>query len=240
MALMDPTDLFGALVRGAFATKPHKRGKKALRYLTGRGSGSFLTAGTMLTAAGVAWGLYDTWQSSQGGQPAAGGQWGGGTPPASAPIPTPGGPAGPAAGGPPPIPGAAAPQGSGPAADIPPAVRRVVQLTISAARADGALGEQERTTILEHAQAIGAGAIVQAELDRTTMLSEIASGVTDPKEKEEMYVLAFSIVRADENVTGAERIYLAQLAANLGLDGATVARLEQDAASRIDGQDEPR
>lgn len=64
--------------------------------------------------------------------------------------------------------------------------------------------------------------------------------MTDPKEKEEMYVLAFSIVRADENVTGAERIYLAQLAANLGLDGATVARLEQDAASRIDGQDEPR
>ena len=41
-------------------------------------------------------------------------------------------------------------------------------------------------------------------------------------------MLAFTIVRADETVSGAERIYLAQLAHQLGLDAATAARLEQD------------
>ena len=42
--------------------------------------------------------------------------------------------------------------------------------------------------------------------------------------KHELYILAFTIVRADENVSGAERIYLAQLAHQLGLDAATVRR----------------
>jgi len=41
-------------------------------------------------------------------------------------------------------------------------------------------------------------------------------------------------VRGDEQPTGAERIYLAQLANLLGLDVATVQELEQKAASRID------
>jgi hypothetical protein len=46
--------------------------------------------------------------------------------------------------------------------------------------------------------------------------------------------LAFSIVRADEQVTGAERVFLARLASLLGLDPPAVARLEREAASRID------
>ena len=33
--------------------------------------------------------------------------------------------------------------------------------------------------------------------------------MTDPAVKKDLYVLAFAIVRADENVSGAERIYLA-------------------------------
>jgi uncharacterized membrane protein YebE (DUF533 family) len=44
-------------------------------------------------------------------------------------------------------------------------------------------------------------------------------------------------VRADEQVNGAERIYLAQLAHLLGLDAATVARLETATAARIDEAD---
>ena len=44
-------------------------------------------------------------------------------------------------------------------------------------------------------------------------------------------MLAYTIVRADEQVTGAERIYLAQLANLLGLDPATVQQLEKDTAS---------
>ena len=51
---MDPTDLLGALVRGAFASKRRKRSTKALRFLTNRQAGSFVNASTMLTAAGLA------------------------------------------------------------------------------------------------------------------------------------------------------------------------------------------
>ena len=58
--------------------------------------------------------------------------------------------------------------------------------------------------------------------------------MTDPEFKEQLYTLAFTIVRADESVTGGERIYLAQLANRLGLDAPAVARLEADAAARID------
>lgn len=67
---MDPTDMLGALVRGAFRAKPRKRATRALRYLTGRGKGSFGSASTLLTAAGVAWGVYETWRSHQVGQAA--------------------------------------------------------------------------------------------------------------------------------------------------------------------------
>ena len=47
-------------------------------------------------------------------------------------------------------------------------------------------------------------------------------------------MLAYTVLRADEQVTGAERIYLAQLANLLGLDPATVAKLETDTGQRID------
>ncbi len=46
----------------------------------------------------------------------------------------------------------------------------------------------------------------------------------------------FGIVRADETVSGGERIYLAQLAHQLGLEPATVERLESEAATRIDAE----
>jgi len=56
--------------------------------------------------------------------------------------------------------------------------------------------------------------------------------------KHELYVLAFTIVRGDETVSGAERIYLAQLAHQLGLDPAAVQRLEIETSVRIDAQPE--
>ena len=54
--------------------------------------------------------------------------------------------------------------------------------------------------------------------------------------KSELYVLAFTIVRADESVSGAERIYLAQLAHQLGLDPAAVQALENETSTKIDSQ----
>jgi uncharacterized membrane protein YebE (DUF533 family) len=105
---------------------------------------------------------------------------------------------------------------------------------VSAARADGVLSAEERALIVEHARAAGIDSTVEQELDRPQPLSEIVSGVTDASRKHDLYVLAFAIVRADESVSGAERIYLAQLAHQLGIDPATAARLEQTTAATID------
>jgi uncharacterized membrane protein YebE (DUF533 family) len=53
-----------------------------------------------------------------------------------------------------------------------------------------------------------------------------------------MYALAVTIARADHGVSGAERIYLAQLAHQLGLDTASVGRLEAEVVARL-GADKP-
>jgi uncharacterized membrane protein YebE (DUF533 family) len=105
---------------------------------------------------------------------------------------------------------------------------------ISAARADGELGPAERERIHAEAREVGAAALVQKELEAPRPLGELVAGVTDPELKEQLYTLAFVIVRADESVTGGERIYLAQLANQLGLDAAAVSRLESAAVARID------
>ncbi len=271
---MDPADLLGALARGAFSTRSHKKSHKALRFLTGGGRGSFVNASTVLGAVGVAWGLFETWQQSQnagiaGGAASGGGtQWAGGSQPLrSTPVPSPGAPpvplpavgVPPGSPVPPPIPGASAPgvvvppplpstarraadaaatpaSPSPGAPDVPPAILRVVQLTVAAARADGTLGPIERDAILGQARGVGAEAVVLRELDRTPPLAEVVGSATDPQERADLYTLAFAIVRADEQVSDSERLFLTQLASALALDAATTMRLEQEAAARIDAE----
>jgi uncharacterized membrane protein YebE (DUF533 family) len=116
------------------------------------------------------------------------------------------------------------------------ALGRVIQLAVSAARADGQLTEQEKTMIMDRAREAGLESIVEAELNQTRPLADIVRGVTDPAVKRDLYVLAFAIVRADEQVSGAERIYLAQLAHQLGLDPAAVQAIETETANKIDQQ----
>jgi uncharacterized membrane protein YebE (DUF533 family) len=106
---------------------------------------------------------------------------------------------------------------------------------ISAARADGELSDVERQAILERARAAGVEALVTGELATATPLNAIVAGIPDSKQRADLYVLAYAIVRADESVSGSERIYLAQLASLLQIDDVTVARLEQDADAGIDG-----
>ena len=60
--------------------------------------------------------------------------------------------------------------------------------------------------------------------------------MTDANERATLYVLAFSVLRGDEQPSGAERIYLAQLANLLGLEPAEADRLEKSAAASIDRQ----
>jgi uncharacterized membrane protein YebE (DUF533 family) len=123
---------------------------------------------------------------------------------------------------------------------VPNEVLRLVRLAISAANADGAMSEQERAAVVSEAQAHGGSELVAAELAQPRPLAEIVSGVTDPAQRATLYVLAYTILRADEQVSGAERIYLAQLANLLGLTPADVQRLEQETGRRIDAQDSPQ
>jgi uncharacterized membrane protein YebE (DUF533 family) len=212
---VDAEDILDGLIRGALGGG-RKRSRGALRSIGG--AGSLINARNLLAAAGVAWGLYETMSQQKPSAPAR--PLGGSTTPPLPPAPRT---------APPPLPGAAA-------GAFPDHVLRLVRLTVSAARADGDLSIDERGVILEQARRVGAEALVTQELQTLRPLAEIVGGVTDPKLKADLYTLAFTLVRADESVTGAERIYLAQLAYQLGLDAAAAARLESEAAAHIDAQ----
>ena len=215
--------LVDEVLRGVFGGR-RKRSTRALRYLTG-GSRSLLSNPTALwTAAGLAWGVIETLQGQgaqvrgeHGAQVGAGAQVPGAQ---GAPVPLP------------PLPNV-----GGASASVPSDVLRLVWLAISAANADGTLKDEERAAIARHAEASGGSDLLAAELSQPRPVAEIVSGVTDPAQRATLYVLAYTILRADEQVSGAERIYLAQLAHLLGLSPADVQRLENDTGQRIDAQE---
>ena len=212
----NPADILSVVLRGAMGRSGRKRARRATNYLTGHGG--FLTASSVLAAAGVAWGIYDSVKGQdvpQGGAVPVGA---GATAPAAF-----------TAGAVPPIPVLPT--------DLPNPVLQMIRLAVSASRADGELSAVEREQILARATAAGLDAIIEPELTQTSRpLSEIVQGVTDPAARQEFYTLAFTIVRADEVVTGAERIYLAQLAHRLGLDPAAVVAIEAETSAKIDAQ----
>lgn len=203
--LNNVADVLGVVLSGTLGRSGRKRARRATSFLTGHRG--FLSASTLMAAAGVAWGIYDTMKNQNQGN-----------------VMVPG------VAGVPPIPSAIE------AAFDP--VARVIRLAISAAKADGTLDERERALIMDRARQAGLESMVEAELAQTRPLAEIVAGVTDPEMKKELYVLAFTIVRADEAVSGAERIYLAQLAYQLGLDAAAAQALETETANTIDTQPE--
>jgi uncharacterized membrane protein YebE (DUF533 family) len=228
---LDIEGLLGSVLRGALGGG-RKRKRGALSYLAG-GRSSFLNASTLLTVAGVAWGL---WESAQASSAAPVTTRAPGAPPAqglAVPPPIPGS----ATAGtgvplttPPPVPGTAAPSG---APAVPPDVLRVLRLTLAAARADGTLEPRERDAILTRARELGAEPLIAAEFDAPRPIAEIVGGVSDPQTRQDLYTLAFAVVRADETLTDGERTWLTALAGQLGLDATTVEKLEQHAASRI-------
>ena len=231
---LDIEGLVGGVLRGVLGSRG-KRSHGTLRYLTGGGQSSFLNASTLLAVAGVAWGLWETAQQQSAVSAA----------PASRPFATP--PPLPQGGllVPPPVPPDMAPvatvippplpQSPVPvtAASVQPDVLRVLRLTLAAARADGTLEPRERDAILARAKEIGAEPLIAAEVDRPKDLAEIAGDVEDQQMRQDLYTLAYAIVRADEQVSDRERTWLSDLAGHLRLDAGTVAGLEQQAASRI-------
>jgi uncharacterized membrane protein YebE (DUF533 family) len=225
---MNPDFLINGVLSSVMGGGGRKRSKKALRYLT-RGQGSFWSnPSTLMTAAGLAWGVFDTLNN----QATTDGQWGGGNAPvppsqaSTSPVSSPSLP---------PLPNVG---GTAPAAAVDEEALRLIRLAVSAANADGVMSDNERAAVLQQAEAAGVAEVVEHELQQRRPLAEIVSGVADPAQRATMYVLAFSILRADEQLTGAERIYLAQLAHLLGLDPATVQRLEKNTSERIDAQGE--
>jgi uncharacterized membrane protein YebE (DUF533 family) len=215
---VNSSDLLSIFLRGAIGSKGRKTARKAARFLSGHSG--FLTASTVLGAAGVAWGLYETLQNQGSTGTPVGATGAAGAARATG-----------ATGAtlvPPPIPGDER--------GFPDDMLRVVRLAVSAARADGTLLPAERVLILSHAREAGVESVVELELSAPRPLSEIVGGITDDQRRRDLYVLAYTIVRADESVSGAERVYLAQLAHQLGLDAATAAALEADTAAKIDVQ----
>jgi hypothetical protein len=227
---MDAQKLLGSLMKSTFSGG-RKPGKRALRALSG-GSGSIINPTTLLAAAGVAWGLYEVARgSSQAGpQPSGMGS--------APPWPAPGGGAATSTPNPavglPPLPVVTS------SATLPPPVDagllRLVRLLISASHADGHSSAAEREQVLACVRPHGdeAVALVEQELGQPRPLREIVSGVQDESLARDLYRFGFALVRGDASVSGAERIWLAQLAHLLRLDAASVAALEADTAARID------
>jgi tellurite resistance protein len=201
-------------------------------YIGSAGSALLSQPAALMTAAGVAWGIFETLQGQGQGQMATGGA-GLGT--SGAGLDTSGGGPGgsPVAASMPPLPV----MGGAVAAPMTDATR-MVRLALSAAQADGALSPQERATVVTKAREAGLADLVEKELQQPWPLAEIVAGVNDPAQRATLYSLAFAVARADEQVGGAERIYLAQLANLLGLDPAAVQQLEASAATKIDATPE--
>jgi hypothetical protein len=245
---LDIEGLVGGVLQGVLGSRG-KRSHGTLRYLTG-GASPFLNASTLMAVAGLAWGLWETAQAQSAvaatpsrpsvpspGMPATSGLT---VPP---PIPTDTSRTSAALVTPPPIPGVptppAAPVTAGAVPSrvsspvVPPDVLRVLRLTLAAARADGTLEARERDAILARAKEVCAEPLIAAEVDHPQDLGTIVGDVEDARMRQDLYTLAYAIVRADEQVTAGERSWLTELAGHLRVDAATVAGLEQQAASRI-------
>jgi len=209
--------LLGPLVSAALDARP-KRHAKTLGFLTG-GSRSFLNAGNLLTLGGLGWAAYESWRSQRPAQAAQG-----------AVRVTPGtvveGDL------PPPLP-SSSPRTPPPIPAAQLEVQRIVDLTLAAARCDGEFGEEEYGRIRATARELGAEDLVPQALGAPRPVAELVRGISDRKQREALYVYAFSIVRADEEVSAGERTWLAQLANHLGIDAASAARLEKETAYRI-------
>jgi len=251
---VNPEDIVGAVLRGVLTSRP-KSARKTLRRLS---HGHLLSTRNIITAAAAAWGIYEAMQGTTSGGvagPLGTGprpQPSGGAPvpsPTPTPLPTPQvgrGEAG--APMPPPLPmpvgvgraTAPAPAPPVPSADdlgFPPEVARAIRLLIAAARADGDLKPEEGAQIARHAAEAGAETLVRAELRRHRSTAEIVRGVSDPAAAGRLYAMAFAVLRADEDLSAAERDWLRELEGLLRLDPPAARRIEEDVAGAIDAED---
>ena len=212
-----------------------KRGQRALGFLGGRHPQSFLNTSSLLGLAGLAVGAYQIFKDKSA-RPAAqpvvpgttvvdgsGRSFEGFAPPAT---PQSGSPL---AGG---FGSGRAPLGAAPAADE--LALRAVRVMIAAARCDGDLGEEELGRMVSHARDLGLEEEMRREWQTPRPLAELCAGVTDPAHKRDLYVLAYTVLRADDEINGAERVFIAGLGSRLGFTPDEAAAIERDTARKID------
>lgn len=207
--------LLGSLVGDALGARP-KKSARALDLFTGRGKSSWLSASKLMTAAALGWGAYEIYRTHKTAQPSS----------TTTVLP------GASSLAPPPLPPSATVTTTVDAGLDP--LRRIVATLVAAARCDGELGEEEYARILAHAREHGGEALVREELERRRPIEEIASGVPRGDASRELYQLAFGVVRADEDVSGAERIWLARLANALALSPSDTAGLESQITQKLE------
>jgi tellurite resistance protein len=234
---MDPERIIGELIGGFLGGKQRRsRGGFGLGDLTsiaghGRRSG-LVNAGTLLTVGGLIWGALESMQQGSGSPIGGGAPPPGGAPPAvpprgvmssappgAVPIPPPL----------PPIPGATpAPAVPAAAVALPQNLLPLVQLAVSAARADGELSDDEVAVIRGHAQKLGAQSLLDAELQARRPLESITSAFVTPEQRQMAYAIAYAVVHGEGDVSAGERMYLTQLQRLLQLDHQDVERIEAE------------
>lgn len=247
---MDLGSLLGTVMKESLGMRP-KRHDSATRWiLKGVRKRPGLALGAAVGAAGLAYGLWERSQRPGSGSgapaPMPGPQGPPPFPQGAAPFPQ-GAPGAPAPAGrgfatPPPLPAMGASTMPAPAMEAPVpadaaqegASLRQARLVLAAAQADGAVTAAEMQRVMEAARHAGAGSSVLEDLATPRDVEAIVSGVTDPTEREDLYALAFAVVRCDEAVSDAERRWLERLAAALGLSPRQVAAIEAEVAAAID------
>ena len=239
---MDPEQIIGQLIGGFLGGKKRRsRGGFGLPALGigghrsgyGRSSGGLINAGTLLTVGGLIWGALETMQQ----QGAAAGSAGAPIPPSPG-TPMPGSARGvlapdvpPLTVPPPlpPIPGATPPalEAAAPI-PVPPMLVPLVQLAVSAARADGDMSDEEVAVVRRRAGELGAAALVDVELQQRRPLETITPAFTTSEQRQIAYALAYAVVHGEDAVSPGERMYLTQLQRLLRLDHADVERIERE------------
>ena len=244
---MNPERIIGELLGGFLGGKKRRsRGGFGLGDLSsmagyGRRSG-IVNAGTLLTVGGLIWGALETMQQGSGSPTGSGiPPMPGGAPP-TAPPPT-GPPRGVMSPGAvvatppppplPPIPGATPAHVTPAAVALPPALLPLVQLAVSAARADGELSDEEVAVIRSHAETLGAQSLLDAELQARRPLESITPAFTTPEQRQMAYALAYAVVHGEGAVSAGERMYLTQLQRLLQLDHQDVERIERETLAGV-------
>lgn len=134
--------------------------------------------------------------------------------------------------GPPPVPGqapGAPPPVPGGAADAENTAWILLRAMISAAASDGTIDDSEQDRILSKAAAVDLPQEdvkkIQDEMAAPLSPEAVAQLARTPTEREQVYLVSMNAIEVD---SPAERIHLERLAKALGMDIATVTRLESE------------